>query len=440
MTRPAETKRATCTDPRSHRSAFQPAQVSRVLQLGTLAAAALLFEETACFAASAMPADAPVGLFYAITHLHPLAYFILSLIVVLSGVNLVIQGWISRDRWPLNRIFQASGGLGSGIVGFWRSKAPRRPKIDTSVSVVQGGPDYTGGVIGMPRPVKVPEDAAQAYPPTPLDGLNHPIPKLTNPVSAQTGVPRIVNHPDQKKALSQDFRFSATVDVPSAEELERREKEQLVVSGSVTGPDGRGIASSIVYLTDQEGNRIGQSCRTQTETGEFKVLVNEPGAYFVNVYKRGYVLENAEPMALPIRSGKIEGYRVRMIPEGCVVAGRVTTQGGTKVVPDVQVTCACRAKDYARAARTDTEGRFRLTGIPINSECYLEVVRHDGVVMVRSNTFETVQRKEIHQDLIVPVESLEAQEENREHDQKVAKWDEEESEEEQGPRATSLGA
>ena len=123
-----------------------------------------------------------------------------------------------------------------------------------------------------------------------------------------------------------------------------------------------------------------------------------------------------------------------------MVAGRVTTQGGTKVVPDVQVTCACRAKDYARAARTDTEGRFRLTGIPINSECYLEVVRHDGVVMVRSNTFETVQRKEIHQDLIVPVESLEAQEENREHGQKVAKWDEEESEEEQGPRATSLGA
>ena len=103
------------------------------------------------------------------------------------------------------------------------------------------------------------------------------------------------------------------------------------------------------------------------------------------------------------------------------------------------MTCSCRAKDYARSGRTDTEGRFRLTGIPINSECYLEVVRHDGIVMVRSNSFETVQRKEIHQDLIVPVESLETREEDQSRQQKVANWDEEDSEEEQSSRATSVG-
>lgn len=296
-----------------------------------------------------------------------------------------------------------------------------------------------GGVIGVPRPVKVAGEGPQAYPPTPLDGLNHPIPKLSQVVSAQTGAPRIVDNPAQKQALTSDFKFSATVDVPSAEEVERREKEQLVVSGSVTGPDGRGIASAIVYLSDQDGNRIGQSCRSQAETGEFKVLVNEPGSYFVNVYKRGHVLESSEPMALPIKSGKIEGYRVRMIPEGCVVQGRVTTQGGTRVVPDVQVTCSCKAKDYSRAGRTDSEGRFRLTGIPINSECYLEVVRQDGVVIVRSNSFETVQRKEIHQDLIVPVESLEAPQRTAARESKVAEWSEEDAED-HSSRATSVGA
>ena len=212
-----------------------------------------------------------------------------------------------------------------------------------------------------------------------------------------------------------------------------------MVSGSVTGPDGRGIASAIVYLTDSEGNRIGQSCRTQADTGEFKVLVNEPGTYFLNVYKRGHVLESSDPMPLPIESGKIQGYRVRMIPEGCVVQGRVTTQGGTRVVPDVQVTCQCRAKEYSRSGRTDTEGRFRLSGIPINSECFLEVVRRDGKVMVRSNTFETVQRKDIHQDLIIPVESLEASADKLDPKNQLDDWTEEKTEEVQSTRATSVG-
>jgi len=436
----AETREAAWSESTVRRSALLTTGFCRSFHLVALASTLIFGGEAVCHAAAAMPADARVGLFYAITHLHPLAYFILSLIVVLSVVNLVIQGWLSRDRWPLNRILQASGRPGLRFFGFWANRAPRRPRTDSSVSVVQGGPDYMGGVIGVPRPVGVPGSVGHVHPPTPLDGLNHPIPRLSNLVSTQTGAPRIVDNPAQKKSLTQDFRFSATVDVPSHEELERREKEQLVVSGSVTGPDGRGIASSIVYLTDQEGNRIGQSCRTQAETGEFKVLVNEPGTYFLNVYKRGYVLEYSDPMSLPIKSGKIEGYRVRMIPEGCVVQGRVTTQGGTRVVSDVQVTCSCKAKDYARSARTDSEGRFRLSGIPINSECYLEVVRHDGTAMVRSNTFETVQRKEIYQDLIIPVEAMEAPSGKPLPQEQVAGWTDEELEDEQSSAATSASA
>ncbi len=74
-----------------------------------------------------------------------------------------------------------------------------------------------------------------------------------------------------------EFKFASAVDVPTAEELMRREKEQMVVSGAVTDASGKGMGSVIVYLTDLEGNRVGQSCRSAPETGEFKVLINEPG-------------------------------------------------------------------------------------------------------------------------------------------------------------------
>jgi hypothetical protein len=411
------------------------------LHLCALLSTLILGAGSVCHAGAPVPTDAHVGLFYAVTHLNPLAYVLLFLIVVLSVANLVVQGWLSRETWPFNRVFPVFGSFAGTSLRWASPKKANRTRLDSSLSVVQGGPDHLGGVVGAPRPVSSPEAPGTLHPPTPLDGVNHPIPWMSNRTSAQTGAPRIVESSAEKKTLTQDFRFSATVDLPSAEEVERREKEQLVVSGSVTGPDGRGIASSIVYLTDSEGNRIGQSCRTQAETGEFKVLVNQPGKYFVNVYKRGYVLENSDAMPLPIESGKIEGYRVRMIPEGCIVQGRVTTQGGSQVVPDIQVQCLCKAGDYSRSVRTDTEGRFKLAGIPINSECCLEVLRSDGRVVVRSNAFETVQRREIRQDLIIPVESLDPQSGTPDREKHDDKWTEKDpAEKVHPPAATSASA
>ncbi len=379
--RSTESIRAARKESAWRRATHITADSSHICRLATLLLLLSLSGVSVCHAADAAHWGPHVGLLYAVTHLHPLAYFILFLIVVLSVANLFVQGWISPESWPLNRILSLMSRTASLPFGKTFAKNPTRPTRDSSLTVVRGGPDELGGVIGTPRPVNAAEYPSNVHPPTPLDGLNHPIPRLSNRISAQTGAPRMVEQSAEKKPLTQDFKFSATVDLPSPEELERREKEQLVVSGSVSGPDGRGIASSIVYLTDGDGNRIGQSCRTQAETGEFKVLVNEPGRYFVNVYKRGYVLENSETMALPIESGKIEGYRVRMIPEGCIVQGRVATQGGSRLVPDVLVKCLCRTGDYSRSARTDTEGRFRMSGIPINSECWLEVLRNDQEVI-----------------------------------------------------------
>ena len=73
------------------------------------------------------------------------------------------------------------------------------------------------------------------------------------------------------------------------------------------------MASVIVYLTDEEGNRVGQSCRSMPDTGEFKVQVNHPGRYQLHGYKRGFVMGEGEPVLLPIESGKIEGFNLHMI-------------------------------------------------------------------------------------------------------------------------------
>jgi hypothetical protein len=277
-----------------------------------------------------------------------------------------------------------------------------------------------GGVIGAPRACK-PEDAqAKSHPPTPLDGLNHPMPSLAPSAGTQTGAPRIVEwQPQKKKPSSQDFRFSAAVDVPSPEEQERREKEQLVVAGSVTGPDGQGIAMVIVYLTDEQGNRVGQSGRSVAETGEFKVLVNEPGRYFLNAYKRGYVPEIAESTLLPIESGKIEGYEFKMIPEGCLVSGTVFNDPSGMVVPGVEVKCVSRTGEFSRSSFTNAEGHFRISAIPVNSECHLEVLSENGKVIGESHPFETVQKKEISQDIRIPADPITAKEDTRPREKKV---------------------
>ena len=126
-------------------SVFLTVDVCRIFRLGTLVSVLTCCGGSVCHAGAAMPEDPRVGLFYALTHLHPLAYFILFLIFALSVVNLVVQGWISRDKWPLNLILQASGRSGMSLFGFWATKRTRRPRVDSSVSIVQGGPDHMGG-------------------------------------------------------------------------------------------------------------------------------------------------------------------------------------------------------------------------------------------------------------------------------------------------------
>ncbi len=371
------------------------------------------------FAGQMIPGEGQTGLFYTVTHLHSAAYFILFFVFVLSVVNLIFQFGISRLTRPVSFLFSffhRDSGVSEGPPVL---KGLKRSRIRTSTLKPDGQARRVDSnlaprdqaVISVRKMEKSDQTPAVTVTPTPLEGVNHSLPILAEPSSRQSGDPRVRgSQPDQKTSVS-EFRFSSAVDMPTPEEMERREKSHLVVTGSVLGADGKGVPSAIVYLTDEEGNRVGQSCRTMPETGEFKVLISEPGKYRINGYKRGFVMEQSEPPQLPIESGKIEGFNLRMIPEGCVVSGRVVRDGSSEGIPGHEVSCVCRVDNYSRTAKTNAEGEFRISGVPVNSECFLEVRGEGGTLRITTDTFQTVQKKEIYTEIKVADSDLESPEE-----------------------------
>ncbi len=219
----------------------------------------LLFPAQLCLAAS-MPGESNPGIFYTATHLHPAAYLILFLIFLLSVVNLVFQGFLSFSAWPLSSMM--------GLLSFVsRKKKKKRGRQESSDSV---GRPFDDSVMAVRKIGRTLAKETRVGIPTPLEGMNHPMPPFSHASGAATGLPRMVDSEDEKKPVAQEFKFASAVDIPSPEEVERREKEQLVVSGMVKGPDGKGIESVIVYLTDLDGTRVGQSCRSMSDTGEFR--------------------------------------------------------------------------------------------------------------------------------------------------------------------------
>jgi hypothetical protein len=338
------------------------------------------------------PGEGENGVVFTLTHLHPAAYLILFFILVLSVLNLVVQGWISVDRFSisaLKRYLRRSSIIKRFGVGNVHGASPG------------GGPSQREeGIIVVKRSLNTDGKVTRPRIITPLDGVNHPMPNFGASVGAQTGAPRILNSMPKRNSAA-DFKFSSAVDIPSPEEMERRGKEQMVVSGSVKGPDGSGIASVIVYLTDEEGNRLGQSCRSMPETGEFKVLINDPGKYILNGYKRGYIMEDGEPLIVPIESGRIEGFNIRMIPEGCIVHGKVTLDEEGIPAPNVTVRCICGINKFTREAITDSSGEFKIQGALVNSKCHIEIVDADQRILALSDAFETVQKKEIVKNISI---------------------------------------
>jgi hypothetical protein len=356
-----------------------------------------------CFAGPPIPGESNAGWLYTITHLHPAAYFILFLIFVLSMLNLFLQGWISTSAWPISVVLDliqrslSTSPTATGIKGLRRTGPRNAVKARP-----HSGHNPEDGIVSVRRILNTRNAVSAVRTPTPLDGVNHPIPNFASTLGSQTGAPRILESPPAKKPTTTEFRFSSAVDLPSTEEMERREKEQLVVSGAVKDLEGHGIPSVIVYLTDEEGNRVGQSCRTTPDTGEFKVLINETGKYVLNGYKRGFIMENRKPLTLPIESGKIEGFNFRMIPEGCLIQGRLLSKPGARPMQGFEVRCYCGNGDFVRTGLSGPDGEFRIPGALLNSKCYIEIHDQDGGLVVRSDPFETIQKTEIFREIVIP--------------------------------------
>ncbi len=366
------------------------------------------FSAVALGASDAMTGERQSSFFFTITHLHPAIYVGLFLVFLASLANLISQGWglshTSRTV-ALFKLFRRPPGTSRGNVHTRRPAEKTRISLGPAVPIGNRGLTPSGGepveaaLLGVRRLGKVGEDADAPVTPTPLDGFNHPMPEFSSQARPRTGAPRTVESKTGETAPLSEFKFSSAVDVLTSEEMERREREQLAVSGTVTGPDGKGIGSVIVYLADEQGNRVGQLCRSVPETGEFKVLASEPGRYVLHGYKRGFLVEVDQPQTLPIQSGKIEGYILRLIPEGCLVVGKVAIEDPHATIPGYTLTCICKNQESPRSTQTETDGQFKIAGVPPDTECFLEIRTADGKLVTRSEPFQTVQKKEIYLEL-----------------------------------------
>lgn len=382
-------------------------RAARDLFLGRALVAAFIFclsFTSIGLCAQSVPGEDHAGWFHTITHMHPLAYVVCFLIFALSIINIWFQ-----SRYSIQRIGAVSfwGSLkdvfgGTSFFNYEKRSRSRKPTRTTGRDDKRRHSFRMGieavvpsEVVGAPRLSSSPEsrDLAASIP-TPLDGINHPLPDFSEIRDAQNDE-REKNPPSKKTAKLVDFKFSSAVDFPTPEEMERRDQQQLTVSGFVKGIDGKALPSVLVYLTDLEGNRQGQSCRTLPDTGEYKVIAGEPGRYLLKAYKRGMIMEERESISLPLDSGKLEGLNFRMIPDGCVVKGVVRVRGTDRPVPNIVVRCLSRLGDYSGDSFTDEDGNFTIVGVPPNCECFVEVIGSSGENLSVSENFETVQKPQV---------------------------------------------
>ena len=378
-------------------------QKSFILFLVSLACYILICSQ--CFSADVpMPGEEKSGFFYTITHFSLFAYGVLFLVFCLSVINLWLQFKLNRGwAWParlLGHIYPLGGIIrpiaqASGKRGRHHSR-PHDPNACTN------GDSLDDGIVAVRTITK---DGAQTvlFPPTPLDGANHNLPRFGSSPQEKFPEQNLLETNDTDSPPNKEFRFSSAVDIPSPEEVERREREGLVVSGTVIGPDGKPVEYAVVYLTDSEGNKIGQSCRSNPESGFFRVLVHDAGSYFLHVYKRGFAMAGNRPLTIPAESGKIDGLVINVVSQGCVIQGRAILEDGVTPLHNIQINCVCKSDGFVEASKTDSSGQFRLFNAPMNSEGYLEAVDLNGNVLARTEPFETVQKRQIYKDVTIPV-------------------------------------
>lgn len=351
-----------------------------------------------------------MSLLYFITHLHPTIYLILFGVFLLSMVNLAVQTrlvfWLKS---AINGKFSGNVSRDSSELNGFIGKISRKKRPGNFRKTIRGPESYRmskeplqDGIVSVRPSSSLTVENPEEIIPTPLDGENHTLPDFDLSSKPKNQSKRVKSSdPENGKSTLKEFKFSSAVDLPSIEEIERREKEKIVVTGRVIDPSNNGLATAVVYLLDKDGNKMGQSCRTNSDSGAYRVQANEGGAHSINVYKRGYVMNSDGPVKLPARNGKVEGFDVHMLPEGCLIHGKVSSKIGQLPLEGLTVKCDCRSEQYKFSSTTNSKGLFQALGAPLNSECVIQVLSPEGTVLLDSKPFETVQKKQIFMDLRV---------------------------------------
>jgi hypothetical protein len=109
------------------------------------------------------------------------------------------------------------------------------------------------------------------------------------------------------------------------------------------------------------------------------------------------------PISVPVESGRIEGLVINLVTQGCLVQGRVILEDGAVPLPNIQVKCICKSEGFVGTCSTDEVGYFRLSNVPINSECFLEAIDLSGNTLAKTEVFETVQKKQLYKDIKIPM-------------------------------------
>ncbi len=367
------------------------------------------------------------GWLYSATHLPPVIYVVLFFIFLLSMFNLAFQNQLLFRMTSLARLkFWGSTPRQGDDSGAFIKSFDQKGRQKNFRGAIRGPESYRmsketlqEGIVSVRPAAQVIQEKHSDFMPTPLDGEDHPIPEFGATSKPKSNSLKQGDIEKENSIVTKEFKFSSAVDLPSPEEIERREREKIVVTGRVLDSESHGLATAVVYLVDRDGNKIGQSCRTNSENGSFRVQANQSGACSINVYKRGYVMNADQPVALSAKSGKITGVDIHMIPEGCLIHGKVLSEEDLNPIPDLVVNCACRSEQFKSSSITDSNGAFQTVGAPLNTECVIQVMTPDGKILLNSKPFETVQKKQIFMEFKVKNSDndlLKPSTENQNHD------------------------
>ena len=175
--------------------------------------------------------------------------------------------------------------------------------------------------------------------------------------------------------------FTAGSDAAERERTTSREVPgTAVVTGRVTGPNGRVIAGAIVRLVRADGGTTGTRVSASDSRGEYQFMEVRAGSYRVSATRNGFIAaeygqqHSGQPGTVITLRDRQRVDRVDMVlPRGAVVAGTVSDAEGEPIeglgmhVWRLQTRGGRRVAESVSGVpnrRTDDRGRYRISGLP----------------------------------------------------------------------------